>query len=725
MVMGSERVCVIGLWHLGLVTSACLADLGRTVIGFDENPQLIDGLRNGRLPIFEPGLEKLVAKGIAEQRLWFTGDPREALAGARYVIIAVDTKLDQRDESDLSEVMAAVSLLVRHLEDGSIVVMRSQIPVGTCQRIEATIRRGRPSLDFGIAYFPENLGMGQSIERFKKADMVVIGSDDPAVASAVEELLAGIDGPTVLVGTRTAEMTKHTLNAFFATCISFANEIANLCDEIGADALDVVRAMHLDQRIGSSAPLRPGLGFGGGALGRELKTLRKLGKRSGIRMPLIEGVLTVNEQQNRVVTRKLSKVYGSLEGLTVGILGLTYKPGTSTLRRSVALEIIGELTALGAAVKAHDPRANLEELQGRPEFEVCPDPYAVAQGSDALVLVTDWPEFRNLDFLAVKKSMRSPVLVDARNMLDAEEMTNIGFRYLGVGRGNPIARRTKRRRSMKLAGKTAIVTGAGRGIGRAIALAFAQEGADVLVASRTLSEVEETAEEVRTLGRHALALRVDISNRDEVQRMVGQALEGFGKVDILVNNAGIPGSIGPLVSNDPEKWVQTVRNNLFGSFFCAQAVLPFMIGQRRGKIINLSGGGATSPLPNFSAYGASKTAVVRLTETLAEEVKGFNIQVNAIAPGAVNTRLTDQILVAGAAAGEEMLARFRQLKETGGVPPERAAALAVFLASEESDGLSGRLISAVWDDWESMSGRIDQIMASDLYTLRRVVEESR
>jgi len=278
---------------------------------------------------------------------------------------------------------------------------------------------------------------------------------------------------------------------------------------------------------------------------------------------------------------------------------------------------------------------------------------------------------------------------------------------------------------MKLAGKAAIITGAGRGIGRAIALAFAHEGADMLVASRTLSEVMATAEEARALGRHAVALEVDVSNLDDVERMVAQSLEEFGKVDILVNNAGTYGPIGPLVDNDPEKWVQTVRINLFGSFFCARAVLPFMIRQRRGKIINLSGGGASSALPNFSAYATSKAAIVRLTETLAEEVKGFNIQVNAIAPGAVNTRLMDEILAAGAAAGEEMLARTRRQKETGGVPPERGAALAVFLASDESDGLSGRLISAVWDDWESMSGRIDQIMASELYTLRRVTESKR
>ena len=278
---------------------------------------------------------------------------------------------------------------------------------------------------------------------------------------------------------------------------------------------------------------------------------------------------------------------------------------------------------------------------------------------------------------------------------------------------------------MKLAGKVAIITGAGRGIGRAIALAFALEGADVLVASRTLSEVTATAEGVRALGRNALALKVDVSNRDEVDWMVAQSLEEFGKVDILVNNAGTYGSIGPLVDNDPEKWVQTVGINLFGAFYCTRAVLPFMIRERSGKIINLSGGGAASPLPNFSAYAASKAAIVRLTETLALEVEPFNIQVNAIAPGAVNTGLVNDVLAAGAAAGEKMLAQARWQMEDGGVPPERAAALAVFLASDESGGLSGRLISAVWDDWENMNGRIEQIMASDLYTLRRVVESKR
>ncbi len=273
---------------------------------------------------------------------------------------------------------------------------------------------------------------------------------------------------------------------------------------------------------------------------------------------------------------------------------------------------------------------------------------------------------------------------------------------------------------MRLKDKTAIVTGASRGIGKAITLAFAQEGVDVVVVSRSLPEVEETAAQAKALGRHVLALNVDVSSRKDVTRMVDSAIREFGKIDILVSNAGIQGPIGPIIEADIERWIQTVNINLIGTFLCAKEILPFMIRRRQGKIINLSGGGATSPRPYFSAYAASKAAVVRFTETLAEEVKGFNIQVNAIAPGAVNTRMLEQVLAAGKAAGEEALDEARQQLETGGTPLQTAASLAVFLASNESDGLTGRLISAIWDDWQGMAKRIPEIMASDLYTLRRI-----
>lgn len=271
---------------------------------------------------------------------------------------------------------------------------------------------------------------------------------------------------------------------------------------------------------------------------------------------------------------------------------------------------------------------------------------------------------------------------------------------------------------MKLKNKIAIVTGAGRGIGRAIALAFAKEEADLIVVSRTLSEVMETAKQTEDLGRQALALRVDVSKWEDVDNMVNLTLQKFGKIDVLVNNAGILGPVGTLAENDANQWIKTVNVNLIGTFLCCRAILPIMIKQRKGKIINLSGGGALYPRPHFSAYATSKAAVVRLTETLAEETKKFNIQVNAIAPGAIKTRLHDQVLAAGEAAGGKALAESRKVKEKGGTPAELPVGLAVFLASDESNGLTGRVISAVWDNWQEMDERIPEIMSTDWYTSR-------
>ena len=272
---------------------------------------------------------------------------------------------------------------------------------------------------------------------------------------------------------------------------------------------------------------------------------------------------------------------------------------------------------------------------------------------------------------------------------------------------------------MKLQGKAAIVTGAGRGIGKAIALAFAKEGAKVIVVSRTLPEVRKTASEIESLGSKAIALKADVSNGEDVQAMVTTTLNEFGTVDILVNNAGVLGPIGPVWENDNEGWLKAVHINLIGAFLCCRAVLSVMIEKRQGHIINLSGGGAAYGRPFFSAYASSKAALVRFTECVAEEVKPYNIRVNAIAPGLVSTRMQDEVLMAGPKAGEEALAEARLAQRGGGVSPELAASLAVFLTSEESDGITGRLISAVWDDWKKLPTKA-KLMENELYTLRRI-----
>ena len=274
---------------------------------------------------------------------------------------------------------------------------------------------------------------------------------------------------------------------------------------------------------------------------------------------------------------------------------------------------------------------------------------------------------------------------------------------------------------MKLLNKVALITGAGRGIGRAIALSYARQGANLVVVSRTKSEIEETALEIKKLGRRVRYLSLDISKPSDVSLMVEKALDEFQQINILVNNAGIYGPIGPVVENDISHWIKTININLIGTFLCSREILPTMMKHKNGKIINLSGGGATSPYPRFSAYATSKAAVVRFTETLAKEVEEYNIQVNAIAPGAINTSLHADTLDPLVNAGEVARNAAIKLKKTGGTPIELPAGLAVFLASDDSNGLTGRLISAVWDDWRKMDAKkIVEINSNDLYTIRRI-----
>jgi NAD(P)-dependent dehydrogenase (short-subunit alcohol dehydrogenase family) len=278
---------------------------------------------------------------------------------------------------------------------------------------------------------------------------------------------------------------------------------------------------------------------------------------------------------------------------------------------------------------------------------------------------------------------------------------------------------------MILEDKVSVVTGAGGGIGRAISVALAKQGSSLVLVDSRKSELEDTKRELAAITPKAEAFETDVTSETKVKSAVDSALRTFGTVDILVNCAGIYGPIGFVTDIDSEKWLETININLYGTFLYIKAVLPVMIKNKKGKIINMSGGGATSPFPRFSAYSASKAAVVRLTETLAEEVKGYNIDINAIAPGAVNTRMLDEALAAGEAAGKDFMARAIKQKQDGGVPPEKVAELAVFLASPESDGLSGKLISLLWDNWREIPQHLGDVMSSDAYAMRRIIPKDR
>jgi UDPglucose 6-dehydrogenase len=431
-----NKICIVGIWHQGAVAAACMADLGYTVIGIDHDRDRVNKLNNGNAPLFEPDLDDLIAKGIKSGRLSFTNNIQAGLAETRDILMMFDTPVDENDEVDLAEIFTTAREMACHLLPGSVILVTAQVPVGTCDEIEETIRKVNPQVDFSIAYSPENLRLGQAIERFKHPQLPVIGAHLPETLDRVEKLLSVLDASWMRVDLRTAEMTKHALNTFLAVSICFANELGNLCDEVGADAQQIAKALRLEPRIGSKAMLFPGLGFSGGTLARDMRTLQRLGDKFGYETYLVDGAWRANEQQNQIVVRKLEKLFGSLQSIRVGVLGLTYKPDTSTLRRSAAIEIIHDLVAKGAVVKAYDPKADQQELKKHTEFKVCSDPYSAIDGSEILVLITPWPEFRELDYQRIYSMMKKPVVLDTQNILDSKTLSALGFSYLGIGRGN-------------------------------------------------------------------------------------------------------------------------------------------------------------------------------------------------------------------------------------------------------------------------------------------------
>jgi UDPglucose 6-dehydrogenase len=432
------KLCVIGLWHQGVVAAACFADMGYDVVAADTDAKKIADLNAGKAPLFEPGLDELLKKGLGGGHLKFVADLAGAVKGRRDVLLMFDTPVDENDRSDLSGVFAAVEAMAPNLEEDTVLLVTAQVPVGTCDEIARILRERRPGLKFGITYSPENLRLGQAIERFMHPALPVIGSDDAAALDRVEQWFKPLGVKWERVNLRTGEMTKHALNAFLATSVTFANELGNLCDEVGADGQRVAQVMRLEPRVGPKAMLLPGLGFSGGTLARDVQTLRGIGDRAKLDTLMLDGLWESNRQQNRLVIRKLKKALGDVKGVPVTVLGLTYKPDTSTLRRSASLEIIADLAAAGMKVSAHDPKADRAEVAAHKEFRFCEDVYDALKGAQAAVLITGWAEYKRLDFERVKKAMARPLILDVNNMLDAERLGTLGFTYLDVGRGRRI-----------------------------------------------------------------------------------------------------------------------------------------------------------------------------------------------------------------------------------------------------------------------------------------------
>lgn len=435
-----SKLCVIGTGYVGLVTGTCFADLGNDVYCLDIDENRVTNLKQGILPIYEPGLEEVVSQNVKAGRLKFTTDYSEALKEAEFAFIAVGTPSGVDGEADLQFVRAAAEQIADLVDRPIIVVNKSTVPVGTGDWVSDIIRKRRSGtpLEFSVVSNPEFLREGSAINDFMYPDRVVLGSLNREAASKVAQLYLSLRCPVLITDLRTAEMIKYASNAFLATRISFINEIANICEDLGADVRQVATGMGMDKRIGS-AFLDAGLGWGGSCFPKDVKALAHMAVLHGSNPQLLQAVMDINRNQRRKIVLRLRKALGGLSDKVIGVLGLSFKPNTDDIREAPAFEVIYLLKNEGAIVKAYDPQAMENAQQVLPATTLCGSPYDVAEGADALVLATEWNEFKQLDFDRILKLMRTPIIMDGRNLWDPERMRQLGFTYYGIGRpGNEV-----------------------------------------------------------------------------------------------------------------------------------------------------------------------------------------------------------------------------------------------------------------------------------------------
>jgi UDPglucose 6-dehydrogenase len=432
------RLTIIGSGYVGLVSGVCFADFGHDVTCVDNDASKIEALNAGKVPIYEPDLDRLIASNMRDGRLRFTTELRSAMAGTDAVFISVGTPSRGGDgHADLQYIYAAAAEIAACLDGYTVVVTKSTVPVGTGDEVERIIRQANPSADVSVVSNPEFLREGAAIRDFKLPDRIVVGTDDDRARDVMTNVYRPLylnRSPILFTERRTAELIKYAANAFLATKITFINEIADLCEKVGADVQEVARGIGMDNRIGSKF-LHAGPGYGGSCFPKDTMALIKTGQDYEAPQRIVEAVAAVNETRKRAMARKVFNILGGdVRGKTVGILGLTFKPNTDDMREAPSIPLITALIDRGAKIRAFDPVGMNAAKPVLPNVDFCSDAYDAAVGADALVIVTEWEQFRALDFQRVKSLMASPAIVDLRNIYNEDELEKLGFRYEGVGR---------------------------------------------------------------------------------------------------------------------------------------------------------------------------------------------------------------------------------------------------------------------------------------------------
>ncbi len=431
------NICVIGVGYVGLVTGACFAEFGIRVTCVDNDREKINRLKQGKIPIYEPGLEEMIAKNVKENRLSFTDDLEEGVKHSLVIFIAVGTPPDRQGKADLRYVKEVAQAIGRTMDGYKLIVTKSTVPVGTGKIIHDIISKSqKESLPFDIVSNPEFLREGSAIEDFLRPNRVVIGTESDQAVAIMKDLYSPlylIETPFVITTVETAEMIKYASNAFLATKISFINEMANLCEKVGADVHLVARGMGLDQRIGSKF-LHPGPGFGGSCFPKDTSALVQLADSLGYDFEIVKSVIRVNQRQKKKMVEKILKAVGPVKGKTLGFLGITFKPNTNDIREAPALYIIKKLESLGAKIKAYDPAGMEEGRKILKKVSFQENLYDVGNGADALILATEWNPFRTIDWVKMKSLLKRPLVVDLKNMYEPTKLHQLGINYTCVGR---------------------------------------------------------------------------------------------------------------------------------------------------------------------------------------------------------------------------------------------------------------------------------------------------
>jgi UDPglucose 6-dehydrogenase len=438
-----RKISVVGVGYVGLVTAACFSDLGNQVTALDVDEKRVAGLKRGEMPIYEPGLEELVKRNVAAGRLNFTTSYKDALKDSEFVFICVGTPSGVDGEADLKYVESAARSIAENMVTPLIVINKSTVPVGTGDWVAEIIGEAQPKpIDFWVVSCPEFLREGVAIADFMSPHRTVLGSTSREAADKVAQLHLTLRSPIVITDLRTAEMIKYASNAFLATKISFINEIADICERLGADVKEVAAGMGFDTRIGKQF-LDAGLGYGGSCFPKDVKALAFMGDEMGVETRILNSVMEVNSARRTAIVEKLDEMLGGLKGKTVGLLGLAFKANTDDMRDAPSIDIAEALLAAGAKVRGYDPVAMDVARSLLPGVTFVKDAYELAADADAIVVATEWNEFKNLDLERVRDSMHQPVLLDGRNIYQPELMRNLGFTYYGVGRGSKDGAKTK------------------------------------------------------------------------------------------------------------------------------------------------------------------------------------------------------------------------------------------------------------------------------------------